>query len=303
MADVAQLEPGAILSVGVDWLTGVCSQENRRRFFYSVARELREEALADGNKLRTWGGHGYHGWQCGHVAYGEREADSIINIGADVAAREWRRVASLATSVPRLDAQVTAWWPADAPDWAAAARTGRLAAAKGITQASTGTAILGDYTGATYYIGAPASDRRARLYAKSDQEPDRWPARSWRWEVQYRRRVAKATSDRLGDSWPDGRAILGLVHNHFARRGARPPYDPAGSQMRVEIPRRASDSARSLEWLRTQVRPTLAWLDRLGLGQLVDDALGRSMFACPAECCRIGWPPLGDANRWRDSDE
>lgn len=136
--------------------------------------------------------------------------------------------------------------------------------------------MAADDGGYTLYIGAPSSDQMGRLYNKAAESKAEEYENCWRWEVQLRNREATRAAVYLAEECRDVRqGVLATVSDWFTRRGCAPSF-AAGEIVACDFtePAPKSDAQRSLQWLQTQVRPTVARLVQEGYTTQTLHALG-----------------------------
>jgi DNA relaxase NicK len=133
-----------------------------------------------------------------------------------------------------------------------------------------------DARGKTLYLGRRASERFIRVYDKAAESrlPDY--ELCWRAEVQY----AGALANRRASQYTFGRSDPVLCHSvvlfELARRGIswmRLPERLCFAD-EAQFKRKSTTNARRLEWLRTQVRPTVEKLIDAGALEEVRSVLG-----------------------------
>jgi DNA relaxase NicK len=134
----------------------------------------------------------------------------------------------------------------------------------------------GDDGGYTLYIGKRSSRVYARLYNKEVESDDAYYEGAWRYECELHNATATETAQELHYSlFPLEEAICSAVWSYWHGKGVRPVFDTFPTGMEIVLPRREETTIeRSIRWLETQVRPTVAKLVALGYTSSVLDALG-----------------------------
>lgn len=271
---VGTLEP---LHVGVDWISATATGFYDRRDLQRAAEYVLADEEAAGGERRVWKWRGYEGFECGQARWGEREDSLYCQLSGHASSLSWGTLLHHRVNVTRFDLQVTV---KDAPLWCdLAEQQFRELESDRERQRSAGTYswYVTRPHGSTLYIGAPESDVRLRLYDKAAESGGRYPAGSWRYEVQARNGVAGTLAADL--DYRSGSAIPGdgAVYQRFASRGCRPAFRPSGARLLGVVPRPATDAERTLRWLDTQVRPAINRLTLHGRGDDARRALGHDV--------------------------
>jgi len=249
------------MEVGLDWWQasvpgGTITAEEIEHF----ANELRAQEEQAGFIAKSLSVHGYFGWSVGAVALLRHDQKNrvMLKVSSDLCYAHQMYLASIGVeqgvSVTRVDVQATVWYTMYIPG-VAEELANRVEAVRQGRQQPRVTWINGKGAGDTTYIGAPASDKRIRIYDKykeSGGDDDyRW---AWRYEVQYRSTYAKEVLKRIADKLEVDEAIAGIINSEFAPYGhmvipdAKVVQKPAGM-------RRDSDINRRMAWLKNQVGP------------------------------------------------
>lgn len=248
-------------SAAIDWITGsVEAGWDADQLRVLVERWQRPER-DEGAEQRPWTFHGYQGSTVAGYTFGiDRTGRLLVQLTSDAAAEHWLEVAQLAATVSRLDLQVTVWLFDAGVDLSIAAYGAAVAAATQRGKTLHCQLIQSTPVGQTCYLGAPASDKRARLYDKGAERPGPDYAGAWRYELQVRRRPALWLARYLLDCPSVAASVLTTVYDHFSLRGVEPRFARGASPMAGPLPTMGSDDIRRLTWLYDQVRPVVAKL-------------------------------------------
>lgn len=265
---------GAVIESQVDWLTLTCTDREKLIDFRTWARHvLNAEGLQD-NKPADFSRFGYTGVRAGRCSWGERADGDMATLSGDLANLELDRAMSLATNCSRVDLAVTFHF--DNPplclerdyyheyaEWAAPRE-----------HPSLGVLVQNTNGGSTLYVGSRASDTYLRVYNKGAESGDVRYKDCHRFEVEVKggRAAPTATEVSLCDA-PQAH-VQAAVHAYCWEHGVIPPFDSFGGARIVPGFRRRSDADSKLAWLKTQVRPTVAWLEESGHAGRVVAALG-----------------------------
>jgi len=263
----------------VDWLTATYPRDLSLLEQVQITRAVAAAATKagdDGHPQRSrW--YGYEGLQRGTIFTGERDDGCCIRAsgyGAHVLATT---IPDVGFSVARLDLAVTVWFEAD--DSLYARRAHEIAQAFRETFPGPGRRkirfIDGSGDGDTLYIGSRSSLAYGRLYDKARESGDEQYKHAWRFEVELKDEAAdKAWLELALSSWNQNR-IRATVTNWFGARGVPLPFlypDPAAVDLRL-APAKSTVEAK-LEWLRSQIGPSVRQLLKLGKEQDILTALG-----------------------------
>jgi len=262
---------------GVDWITVSQMRSGSKKPLELLALPLLKQQQKLGNMRHGWGMAGYSGFQCGSVQVGTGPQGALVRLGSKVAQQHWRKFYDNADGCSRLDLQLTV--KTTTPTQRLIRRHYRQALRKvksggptreiSIWQSSNGSATL--------YINQRISDRFGRIYDKgAESKQPEWKD-CVRYEIELKNDYCSNTITQLhrtkADEGPitvslDGRLcaqtenstslfIISRALQFFSDVGASVPrFAPLPINNIVSCDR--SDSSRVLQWLSSQVRPTLA---------------------------------------------
>lgn len=267
------------LEIGCDWLTATWKRDS------SMSGQHIEDALAfeqsmfeNGHMQEIAHWQGYYGRKTGSFFVGERKDDYCVKVSGSPSASAFTRLYRSDMHVSRLDLSVTAWLSPHQPDIGrdanSAARLAKLAGK--VKHPAKITHVEGDDGGYTLYIGKRSSRIFARLYNKEVESDDAYYEGAWRYECELHNATATETAQELVYSvFPLEEAICSAVWAFWYSKGVKPVFATFPTGMEIVLPRREETTIeRSLRWLETQVRPTVAKLIALGYTSSVLDALG-----------------------------
>jgi DNA relaxase NicK len=267
------------IEVGVDWLSATIPMDR------TDIAEIKEKAYAmirimsdAGNHIRPMSSLGYVGVSVNGSFVGERDDGLFVRFTGAWADRAFWNVYHPSMHVSRVDLHATVWNP---PKGKYTGQTVRrqaedynLTLRKNMRRKNK--LIQDNLGGYTYYIGSPKSENFARCYDKGAEDKDKRYQHSWRFEVQWHNDSATKIAEglfRRSETRAD--AISATVADYFTKRGVSTPWasnDAYALAFSTEQP--VSDVQTSLEWLRTQVAPTIRKLSHLGYRSNVIEALG-----------------------------
>jgi DNA relaxase NicK len=133
--------------------------------------------------------------------------------------------------------------------------------------------VTSSYGGSTCYLGSRQSQFYGRLYDKGAQEGME-PGWLWRYEVECKKPAAESVVNRLLETEAVSDWVSSYVAQFFDLRGVSPLWHASNIEHAIEIEAKVTSNEQSLQWLRTQVRPTVGRLCVAGLEAEVREALG-----------------------------
>ncbi|GAH93796.1 unnamed protein product [marine sediment metagenome] len=171
-----------------------------------------------------------------------------------------------------------------------------------------------NHEGGTLYVGSRSSDAFGRLYDKgAELGADIPPRVLWRYEVEYKRKLAVAMADQI---WYSDRSlsqmrtyVLAHVEEFFQKHQVPTPFSVSNrhNHSLVRYATRVQDSAKTLKWLTEQVQPAVLRLVHEGHAEQITEVLGigvldgvptfEAVEEIPAEQMLL-WPPLDSGAEW-----
>lgn len=133
--------------------------------------------------------------------------------------------------------------------------------------------IQGFGEGDTFNLGSRSSEVYIRVYDKSREQSLEGPPWYWRWEVELKGERAIQAYDLYCRSNDRSEAPREIVEAYCQMRGIPLPWDASTELVIQELPRPSTDDESALNWLRTQVRPTVVRLKRKLGKDMVQQAL------------------------------
>jgi len=276
------------LSTGVDYLTITVQSEKARKDLYTRALDGIKTNGGDAT-VKRWDFKGYRGLRCEGLSWGTREDSDICRLSGYDAASAWDVFLPVAENISRVDLQVTTTltvpWPKLTTmyyDW--------LTENKKDLSFKKFLLLTGSDDGSTLYIGSRLSDQFGRIYDKGVESQLGTPAgKVWRFEVEFKNtragRVAEQLRSYIGtervNSSAVGGRILSTTKIWFCARGCPVLWDAAAQPMLLDVVARVTSDDILLNWLSSQVRPSVGRLrDRgklnetlkaLGLDSLIQE--------------------------------
>jgi hypothetical protein len=227
--------------------------------------------------LERWAWQGYIGWSCGDIAFGERPDGCVVRASGATAGRYWTDGRPTGHNVSRIDVCVDVWWNEPPDSIIARHNVETIDARQQAHSRPWRVACVNGYgDGDTLYLGARSSDTYVRIYNKekeSDNE-ERWQGCT-RYEVEFKNAEAVAYVGRMGSRRNDTGRTAQEVHSVLYRRGICVLADLlADGAVSAPIGRVVTSDDRKLDWLRTQVAPTIKHLTVTMGRDIVLSALG-----------------------------
>jgi hypothetical protein len=221
-----EIAPYPILSSGVDWLSIRTKEFDVANAYDALAFEVFKAAKESGEKIENAVRVGFAGRAASGIFLGHKESTSLLTLSSEVA-RKYAPVAlKLGGSVARIDLQVTIDTRRDKPNLASRSYfQAKVVPSKGGRPRElklTQTHPAGD----TLNVNKRTSDHYGRVYdfATAHQTGDKHSI--WRYEVEFKRGVAKTIASTL-DSSDDYQAVTeSLVHQWYRERLPQIPFTP-----------------------------------------------------------------------------
>lgn len=265
--------PWWVCGYGIDWLTSTAPVPAESEQLWKLGCVVLSEESQRGEETAAHRQQGYQGFKAGQAILGTRADGVLLQVSGEVARRHWAAVLTAARNVSRVDVQVTVENSSPDPYLTERALHEVEAHGKERGRPPTHQRIQGSGGGDTLYLGAPTSDRRCRLYDKGVEEDRYQPGYRWRYECQFRRKLAGAVRDVLLTAENPDDAMRSIVLQSYRRLGLEPLFS-ADTAVAISTVRRWSSVEAKLQWIRTQVRPTIDFLRAAGKLDEVRGALG-----------------------------
>jgi len=270
---------GEVIDAGIDYISLTMLNDNPNvQAWQGAANAYLQTIAALGNEMVESRRLGYEGYAVAGSFVGRRERDTIAVYSGERAKVAYSRLYRRDCHVSRLDVQVSYRFKFTTNNVAQMARSSVERANVKISGARQRNATLIEDLrgGATCYVGTRKSEQFARIYNKEAESNDSKYERVWRYEVQLKNRLAGQLAEQIASgTYTESNHALVFVKQWLARRGVSTPWK-ADAEL-LPLPRLDKNSSQvetKLEWLRTQVRPTLRSLLKYGLRDDILSALG-----------------------------
>jgi len=255
------------VTADVDWLTITTkTNKGRERLFTEAAAIL--ETIRPNAIVKKWAFRGYAGWICESARWGTRPDSDIMVVSGHDAHATWRRLLPLAENVSRLDLACTCklFYP-----WPKLAKIcfdfvmGIIDFKERRLYSHVENSRIGD----TLYIGSRSSPQFGRFYDKGVESKTAAPGHIWRYEIEFKEHRARALGKELqkilGEN-PEWNTLLlpamiaKTVRLWYRSRGVETLYTIEAKPLLSDISARITSDDIILEWLSTQVAPSVQGL-------------------------------------------
>lgn len=136
--------------------------------------------------------------------------------------------------------------------------------------------LIESLTGDTFYCGSRNSESYIRIYDKSEFY-GREAGHVWRFEVEFKGGLATLVPDLVAEVGSDG--IKDIIFQECRHKDLPSPVPGKVVNLKRKMVTMSS-SEMKLNWLKSQVRPTVSWLSKLGMKEQVMDALQLNLPSC-----------------------
>jgi len=267
------------VSAGLDWLTVTSQRDEDGYDWYDLFRL--QPGLSEDWRNKWYIGRKKTGFRWG---YSEKQGYIFMSTGETVP-HIFNSVVPAAKNVSRVDFQVTVELTNPIETLAENYYAHMCKCKK-----RKYTLITNNNKGKTLYVGSRQSSSFGRVYDKGVESKQAVAGKIWRYEIELKQprshKVARKLLELINpwDKTEDIKrmdltlAVLPTVYDWFDDRGVLPIFDRDGSnELVVEIGRKVTTDEKKLEWLTTQVRPTIQYFLNKGLEERLEEALGCSV--------------------------
>ncbi len=262
------------LDAGIDWLTATSNKECAGYAWYDLFRQWAADHREEEGAIEDWRNAWYVGQKVSNTVrwgYSEQNGGYILIASGPAAGDFWRQVHQTSHNVTRLDLQVTVKAQVPLPNLAEKCY---LYAKENNTSATKKYSLVrNNEGGSTLYVGSRQSAFFGRMYDKGIQAGlTEVPGELWRYEVEIKQPKAYATSQTIAAETSDpnqhAHLVAAYVHSWFTDRAVEPRFSAnLRSIAEIGYTLHKTTIERKIEWLRTQVAPTVNKLIELDLEQ------------------------------------
>lgn len=263
---------------GIDWIS--CSfnkEEYAATAFHRVACSLVEDLSRQGNEVKERSMLGYCGYSAGPLFIGENDRGYYLQISGKAADQYYEQIDVFNPHYSRIDVQVTVKFVKYRDNIAKDAYNAATSETQPVHSGRRPKAyiIIGSDGGDTFYLGAPSSSQRSRIYNKERQSELPDYRNCWRYEVMFRDELSRQWANEYRSAL-DTRAgyCAATVAEWLTTRGICVPFDKYRELLilpRIRINK--TDIERKLEWLEKQVKPTTKYLCEMGFRDILMELL------------------------------
>lgn len=258
-----------LLECGVDWITCTWDIDMPASIVGMVEEDFHFNTEGRKGKWLQ-----YTGMTTREAFFGTSPSGYLLRLSGGSAFSFWHRYAGSAKHVSRLDIQATVRLNSCNRELAAQMSQSASVAAMDNQNYPQRRLISSFGRGDTFSLGDRSSDTYLRIYDKELESGEEEYKECWRFELEHKAGRAKQVALHLLQVPSVPIAINTLLLGHCHEYGLWIPVPPLGVPMRIPAIRRERDDDKSLRWLDTQVRATVARLIDNGRIEEVYYALG-----------------------------
>jgi len=255
------------LTTDVDWLTITTkTNEGRDKLFAEATAIL--ETIRPNAIVRKWAFRGYAGWICESARWGTRPDSDIMVVSGYDAHTTWKRLLPLAENVSRIDLACTCSLFCAWPKLAKICFDFVMGIVE-FRERRLYSHVENSRTGDTLYIGSRSSPQFGRFYDKGVESKSAAPGHIWRYEVEFKEHRARALGKellRICEENPEWNTLLlpamiaKTVRIWYRARGVETLYTIGAEPLLSNVSARITSDDILLEWLSTQVAPSVQGL-------------------------------------------
>ena len=250
-------------SAGVDYITATTGERKANEWIQNFGQQLLNQERLAGNDICSFWLQNFSGLTCGSVQLAKSNERVMIRLSSQLAALHWQEVAEVASNISRLDIQSTVQFGQNERSLASKLEKRALKYCREHDSRLRVELRRNNKTGQTLYCGSRFSDRFVRIYDKGMESKLPELRDHWRGEIELHRSRAKLTAHQMLQSKAPNVWASQAVSQHLKKLGIAWPSALHVSQTVAQLPkpeRNQSRDGRRLQWLRYQVRPTVARL-------------------------------------------
>jgi len=275
-----QTQDYSVLASGIDWLT--CTAKNGSAAFelervaMSAVADQRENGVEP--MAQTW--QGFAGWRLEGMFYGHRDHDFLLCLSGGPSNTYGLEAIAASTNVSRIDFAVTFASNGEQLDLAHDAFQHYRTGLKYNGRPRAYDLMLNSSGGSTFYLNKRIGDHFGRIYDKGIESKLAPAGILWRYEVEFKRRVAKLQSAKLPPQEQLSVYISDLVRSWWTERDVRAPWGVVHPEACFNIVT-AGRSTDVLTWYSKSLSVSIARsVKQFGL-EVVLEALGLQTLAQP----------------------
>lgn len=269
---------------GVDWISATLGRGeiDNQTWLYDCLHALEDVALL-GNNYKRRSLMGFDGWESAGCFVGSNEKSHYAQFAGKYANDAYSYFEHPKVHISRIDLQLTVQYDIELQKEGRYQYARAIHHNKGLPEHRRRKIHL--YAGSdgsdTCYLGSPSSDVRGRIYNKAKQSMEKSYERSWRYEVVFRNEYAGNVYRQVINAHTSPEAIIvPAVFNWYSERGVNILGVESGSAYSAEAPRAVkTDVRRKLDWIRSQVVPTIRKLAEAGYAEELMEIIAEAIAA------------------------
>lgn len=263
------------LYANIDWITVTTREDSIGHEWQEIYQHQRQKAevqmLLTSEKrwkIMSYEGNGYPG----SIRVGFSEKLGWIVIASSSSADIWKKLVGSKARVTRIDLAVTQSLLIEIEE---VPRRYYEALSENDIAIRNYSLIQNKKKGQTLYVGSRRSEKFGRLYDKGAESGQALPGFRYRWEVEYK----KPSSDELARALSavkerEAETITAMVFEFFDQRGVPPLFPKSGHVVSLSTQARVTSLDRKLNWIRSQVRPSIGEIIMAGRTRELFEAFG-----------------------------
>lgn len=264
-----------LLDANVDWITVTSRESKIGHLWQEIYQQQRQEsealklmAVEKRWRIMSYEGVGFQG----SIRVGFSEQLGWIVMASSSSAKIWSKLVGAKAKVTRIDLAVTQNFSIEIAE---VPRRYYEALKDVDKRARNYSLIQNTKRGQTLYVGSRRSEKFGRLYDKGVQSGEALPGLSYRWEVEYKKPVSEELARALfAVKERQAETITAMVFEFFDDRGIPPLFPKTGHAVELSTEARVTSLDRKLNWIRSQVRPSIGQLVMAGRSRELFDAFG-----------------------------
>lgn len=234
----AQSRKYECLEAAPDWITATAVKGGPSLAFEVIAeREFANEKAA-GRDVTSGSRMGYRGFAASGLYFGRRHEDCLLIASGPRCAPLAQEITNAATNVSRLDLQITLATPLDCPHLALNGFNYLKKQRKQNHRPGHLTLIYGYPDGESLYLNKRSSDAYGRCYDKATESKLGPPRSIWRYEVEFKRKLAYQRALALSGSESPSSFCYTQVSRWWSMKGLELPAmtGPRGNYQQLVTP-------------------------------------------------------------------
>lgn len=269
-----------VVSAGIDWLT--CTAKNGGpSLALERVSDFHLDSLSESAEKpvrQSW--LGFDGYKCEGLFFGRREHDVMLCLSGSLSHDLGRDAIAVASNVSRLDLQVTLFTMGEEVQLARDTWAHLKQVPKGNGRPRSFSMVIGHPVGQTLYLNSRASDNFGRLYDKGVESKISPAGMLWRYEVEFKREVARRESAGVALAEQLDTYCGDRVRSWYSERQVEPPFPTMGS-LSYKCGRLQDSSHDVLTWFRNSLTRTVEKaIEKHGLNAVLE-SLGLQKHVTP----------------------